>query len=138
MARVHVLVVDDVPTLLTAFQSVLEASGFTVTTAPEGRAAIEEVRRCIPDLVLTDLEMPVLDGWQLLRALKQDHRTHDVPVVATSGVDVSEERVIATGFDALLRKPFTAAELMRTIARFTARSDEPPGPGACCGPRIAA
>ena len=138
MARVHVLVVDDVPTLLAAFQIVLEASGFAVTTAPHGRAAIEEVRRSVPDLVLTDLEMPVLDGWQLLRALKQDHRTHDVPVVATTGVDVPEERAIAAGFDVLLRKPFTAADLIRTIGRFTARSEEPPEPGSCCGPRVAA
>lgn len=138
MARVHILVVDDVPMLRAAFQCVLEASGFTVSVAPHGRAAIEEVRRRIPDLVLIDLEMPVLDGWQLVRALRRDHRTHDIPAVAMTSNDVSAERVAAAGFDVLLEKPFTSTALLNTIRHLTRRPDEPPEPGMSYRPRVAA
>ena len=139
MTRVHVLVVDDAPILRAAFQIALEGLGFTVSIAPDGAAAIAEVRRRIPDLVLVDLEMPVLDGWQLVRALRQDHRTHDIPAVAMTGRDdVSDERAISAGFNALLRKPFTPAELLRSISRLTQRRDEPPEPGMCCRPGRAA
>ena len=130
MPSSHILVVDDVSTLRAILRLVLERFGFTVTEAADGREAIEQARKALPDLVLVDLEMPVLDGWQLVRALRQDSRTSDLPAIAmTVWDDVSIERAISAGFSTMLRKPFTPTELLRAITQLTDPRDEPPALG---------
>ena len=111
----HILVVDDHASVRTALQVVLEDAGYAVTTATDGREALQCILTERPDLVLTDLHMPVMDGRELLAALRA--RALEVPVVLMSldaDVRTVAQRVQAAG---ALPKPFALDHLLETIAR---------------------
>ncbi len=91
----RVLVVDDDPELRRLFQSQLTRAGMKVETAADGAEATEKAPRLGVDLVLADLHMPRMDGWEMLRRLKADHRTREVPVVFLSAADDFRETLAA-------------------------------------------
>ena len=80
-----VLVVDDDPEIVTMVSLRLGKRGYHVITATDGNEALEQARRERPDLVLTDVTMPGLDGFQLAERLRRDERTHGMPVIFSSG-----------------------------------------------------
>ncbi len=90
---------------------------YTVDAVADGALALEAARRQVPDLVLTDIMMPQLDGFGLMRALRADARTADVPVVLLSARAGEEARVeaLAAGADDYLVKPFSARELLARV-----------------------
>jgi len=84
--RARVLVVDDSPTALYLLRTVFESEHYEVVTATDGNEGLDEVRRCAPDLVVTDSVMPGLDGFALLKRLRENPATRLIPVVMlTSG-----------------------------------------------------
>src|SRR5690606_7723452 len=89
-----------------------------VDTAADGREALELARRVPPDLILTDVMMPKLDGFELLAALRGDERTAAVPVVMVSARAGEEARIEAlqAGVDDYLVKPFSARELVARVS----------------------
>jgi len=111
-----VLLVDDNRDMREYVQRLL-TSRFQVVTAQNGREALEKARAALPDLVLTDVMMPEMDGLQLVAALRQDRRTASVPVVLLSARAGEESRVegIQSGADDYLIKPFTAQELLARV-----------------------
>lgn len=116
-----ILVVDDVPAIRAAMRIALEHSGLRVMEAENGRVALEQARLHLPDLVLMDLMMPVLDGWSAARVLRQDCRTGSIPVVAVTALgDLDPVELAAAGFCAHLRKPFTVAQVLEQIQRSVA------------------
>ncbi len=116
-----VLVVDDdsaARDLLTRF---LDREGFEVKTARDGREGLALARRYRPKIVLLDIEMPNVDGWQMLQSLRADPVLSDIPVIMIS---VLHERSVgfAMGADDYLVKPIDRAELKRVLERFNGRS----------------
>ena len=112
-----VLLVDDNADMREYVARLLSGSGFQVQTAPDGEAALETLRRARPDLVLTDVMMPRLDGFGLLRAIRADPALAELPVImlsARAGEDPAIEGFEA-GADDYLSKPFAARELLARV-----------------------
>src|SRR5260221_1440873 len=107
-----VLVVDDEPQNLEVIQGFLEMEGFTVVTAEDGEAALLLLADSRPDLVLLDVRMPGLDGFEVCRRIKENPATIFVPVVIITALQGAQERVrgAAAGADEFLSKPFDNVE----------------------------
>jgi signal transduction histidine kinase len=116
-APARVLVVDDNADMRDYLSSLLSRS-YDVETAANGQLALEHVRERVPDLVLTDVMMPRLDGFGLLAAIRADEMTRSVPVIVISARAGEESRVegLEAGADGYLVKPFSARELLACVA----------------------
>lgn len=88
--RTRLLVVDDSPTALSLLQLVFEGENYDVATARDGVEGLEKIRRSLPDLIVTDSVMPNLDGFGLLRVIRSDPATRDIPVIMLSGSDQAD------------------------------------------------
>ncbi|HET8751108.1 MAG TPA: response regulator [Gaiellaceae bacterium] len=108
-----ILLVDDERTIRTICRVNLEADGLAVLEAKDGREALEEIRRQRPSLVLLDVMMPGLDGWDVARQLAADAETRDIPVVFVSARAAREDRLHAQELGAVgyIVKPFDPLEL---------------------------
>src|SRR5205085_10066619 len=93
--KINILVVEDEPVTLALITRRLEAEGYDVTTAEEGEQAIVKIRERIPDLVILDIMLPVLDGLQTLRFIKEHKPTVNIPVIILSALDDTETKVRA-------------------------------------------
>ena len=110
-----VLVVEDEWAIADWLQSLLAEEGYGVTVASNGRQALDILKHEKPDLVLTDFMMPILDGQQLLAAIRKDPALADIPVVFMSSLQEPAVRQRADGYRAFLRKPFRETELLRVL-----------------------
>jgi putative two-component system response regulator len=110
----RILVVDDDPAIRRFHTCLLEGAGFAVTLAADGHEALSQVEASLPDLVLLDLDMPRLSGYEVCRRLKADARTRFIPVVILTGMGALEARLQAwdLGADDFLAKPFQIAEVL--------------------------
>lgn len=102
-----ILVAEDYTDTRELFQEFLQLQGYDVITAADGAVALEKAREAHPDLVLMDLSMPILDGYEVTRALKQDESTRDIPVLAHSAhaMEVHSNRAREAGCDTVVPKP---------------------------------
>ncbi len=116
-AGVRILVADDNSDMRTYLVRLLTAQNWDVQTVADGRAALDAIRRRPPDLLLTDVMMPQMDGFQLVRALRQDEATATLPIVVLSARAGREAGVegLELGADDYVVKPFTAADLVARI-----------------------
>jgi CheY-like chemotaxis protein len=114
-----ILIADDYEDNRELFRLILEAAGYDVREARDGRECVTMAQINAPDLFLVDLSMPVLDGWGVLRELKADARTRSIPCVAVTAFSDAEGRRPnrEEEFDAYITKPFKSKELLDTIAR---------------------
>ncbi|EYB69569.1 multi-sensor signal transduction histidine kinase [Deinococcus phoenicis] len=114
--RGRVLLVDDNADLREYIARLL-APGHDVQVVPDGQAALEALAESLPDLIITDVMMPRLDGFGLLRALREDPRTRELPVIMLSARAGEEARVqgLTAGADDYLVKPFSARELLAKV-----------------------
>ena len=103
--RPVVLVVDDDLDARIIYRQYLTRMGCRVVTAPDGLKAIAKAKTCRPDVIVMDLLMPRLDGWEATARLKQSRRTKHIPVIALSAVQTSRDRARAAGCDGFLAKP---------------------------------
>lgn len=111
-----VVLVDDSADVRSSVAEVLRAEGFTVIEAADGREGVERTRAAMPDLVLMDLSLPVLDGAAAMRIIKSFVPTRGIPVVALTGLSLSPSDLHALGFDAALRKPCAPHVLLECVA----------------------
>jgi two-component system KDP operon response regulator KdpE len=120
----HVLVVDDEPALARALQINLRAHGWTVTTAPDGRSALDAVATIHPDVVLLDLGLPDMDGMQVIEGIRG---WTSVPIVVLSARQHGEDKVEALdiGADDYVTKPFAMQEVLARLRAAVRRSQEP-------------
>ena len=114
--RRSILVVDDEAGTIDVLIAVLADAGYVATGASNGQEALARLRGALPDLVLLDLEMPVLDGAETLRALLAEPRLASLNVVLMSGIPESMVKRRCRGHRAFLRKPFSLDELLETVA----------------------
>jgi cyclic di-GMP phosphodiesterase len=125
----RILLVDDLPENLEILEGLLEPEGFVLDRARDGQEAVEQALAQPPDLILMDVSMPRLNGFDACRKLKEDERTHLVPVVLVTGLTAREDRIkgIAAGCDDFLTKPIDSEQLLartRTLLRQKALVDE--------------
>jgi CheY-like chemotaxis protein len=113
-----ILVVDDDPEIVSMLSTRLVARGYRVSTASDGRAAIERAKRELPDLVLLDVMMPGKSGWEVARALKQDPVTQSIKIVMVTAIGENVNAMTSPlyGADAHIDKPFEFERLERVIA----------------------
>ena len=121
---IHVLVVDDSKSYRAAVASALTGAGHRVTEAEHGLDALGKAMKEPPDLVLTDVQMPVMDGWQLLRLMRARDKTKGVPVVFLTTLDSDADRIkgYELGIDDFIAKPSAAEELLARAHRVVARA----------------
>lgn len=114
-----VLVVDDDPGSLEIAEMVLAYYGAMVLTAVNGREGLALMRKYRPRMIITDLSMPVMDGWELIKALKHDRALSDIPVVALTAHAMAgdRERALAAGCHNYLTKPLTPSSFIRDLMR---------------------
>ena len=127
---VKALIVDDEAELSGMLALRLRAAGLEVRTAPDGAAGLAEARRWRPDVVMADLQMPGLDGWQLCAALRADEPLSRVPVLLMTAWQTADlpARACAAGAAGVLLKPFDERRLPRALtalARKRPRSARP-------------
>lgn len=113
----RLLVVDDEPNLLRAVAACLKTAGYEVSTARSAREALVQLAEAIPDLLVSDIRMPGMDGYQLARQLRGSPRTALVPIVFLTAKDETADRVegFRAGVDAYLTKPFEPEELIAVV-----------------------
>lgn len=121
----RVLAVDDEPHILKLVSFALSSRGFDVLEAADGLAAIEIARAEQPDLILLDVMMPALDGYEACRRLKADEATAHIPVVMLSAKSQQAERStgIACGAIDYICKPFTPKDLVGEVRRILGESE---------------
>ena len=113
-----ILIVEDHPTMRDAMRLVLEEDGHQVEDASDGEAGIAMVREHAPDVVLLDLNIPVVSGAEVLETLKADPATSEVlVVVVTATGEEGRRKAIAQGADGYITKPFSPLALLQTVAR---------------------
>jgi two-component system sensor histidine kinase/response regulator len=119
LASSRILVVDDEPCILDVLEAALADAGAVVKTAPDGASAIAAVETDTPDLILLDLRMPRMDGWEVLKHLAASPRTARIPVaLQTSAEDyTSLDHARREGVAAFISKPFRLPEVVETCRR---------------------
>jgi CheY-like chemotaxis protein len=119
-----VLVVDDYEDAREMYAEYLQYSGFRVAEARTGVEAMEKAFELLPDLILMDLSLPVMDGWEATRRLKADPRTKAIPVVALTGHALAGHSEVArkAGCDAFVTKPCLPDALVMEVRRVLERS----------------
>jgi CheY-like chemotaxis protein len=113
----RLLLVEDNEETRDGLSRYLRRKGYEVLTAPDGRQGLEAARAAPPDLVLMDMSLPVLDGWEATRQLKADPQTRHVPVIALTAHAMAEDRekALAVGCDEYETKPVEFARLLGKI-----------------------
>ena len=101
------LVVDDDADARRMYAEYLRSRGWTVFTAGDGRAGLDKVHDLTPDLVVLDLAMPRVDGWTVLKQLRESSWTSRIPIVVVSALQTSRDEALRAGADAYLAKPCT-------------------------------
>jgi DNA-binding response OmpR family regulator len=117
MAPATVLVVDDDPVILKLLEVNFEMEGFTVVRAADGAEGLERARAVLPDIVILDVMMPRMTGYEVAKALREDERTADIPIIfVTARAQSSDvERGMELGVDDYVTKPFDPLDLIARV-----------------------
>lgn len=112
-----VMVIDDEPAIHKLLQTILEHEGFQIMGMEERKKARETVTRSRPDVIILDIMMPEVDGFQILKMLKEDEDTRDIPVLVLTVRSLPEDRekAISLGVDLYMTKPFQPSELVEAV-----------------------
>lgn len=124
--EITLLVVEDDPAMLVAFQDVLEGAGFHVIAAQNGQVALEKLETIKPDLILSDISMPVMDGYQLFEAVRERPGGAVIPFIFLTARGTREDIFAgkSLGADDYITKPVTTRELLAAVRARIQRSDE--------------
>lgn len=116
-STIAILVVEDSPTQALELQFALEGRGFKVDTSPNGRAAVEKLSRFVPTIVISDVLMPEMDGYELCRHMKNNEFLRDIPVILLTALSDPKEiiRGLESGADNFITKPFREDILVARI-----------------------
>jgi DNA-binding response OmpR family regulator len=123
MAGERVLIADDDPIILNFLSALLRDKGYQVITAEDGKRTLEAAIIYNPDVIVTDLVMPYMDGFEIIKVLKGEPRLKNIPVIILSMKDKEEDIVkgLEEGADDYIIKPFNALELATRIKKLLER-----------------
>ena len=124
-ARLQALVVDDEPHIAALFGETLASEGFEIIVAVDGMAALRRAREHAPDLIVLDIGLPGLDGFEVCKALRKES---DAPIVIVSARGAEVDRIVGLelGADDYLTKPFSPRELIARVRAIMRRSGQAP------------
>jgi len=119
MANKRILIVEDDFDNTTLVRLLLEREGFDVFTADNGEKGLAVTKSEQPDLIVLDLDMPVMDGWRMIEKIKEDKGTRDIPIVVVTAHLLHDERFKAfdAGCEGYVSKPFQVRELVAEVKR---------------------
>jgi two-component system, cell cycle response regulator DivK len=115
----HVLLVDDSVDVLESHGAILTGAGYRVSFASDGRQAVAQALALRPDVILMDLQMPDLDGWEATRLIRSDLRTHHIPIIALTGHGLRRyaDRSFDAGCSSFVEKSCSSASLLEEVER---------------------
>ena len=113
----RILVVEDTADLLANIIDVLEMEGYSVTSASNGKEALRQLSKVHPNLIITDLLMPVMNGFDLISEIRKNAKMDNIVILVYSAMPAqeSEKKVLALGANAYLKKPSTLEALVETV-----------------------
>ena len=114
----HILCIEDEPEMIDLIRLILGRRGFEVIGAGGGKEGLEKMRQSKPDLVLLDLMMPDIDGWEVYQQMKADEKTKDIPVIVVTAKAQSIDKVLGLHIakvDDYIAKPFSPQELLNSV-----------------------
>jgi len=119
MPPARILIADDYDDNRELLRLMLEGAGYSVRETRDGRECVAAARAELPDIVLIDLSMPVLDGWGALNELRADERTRSLHCIAVTAfaAEQDRQRALNAGFDAYLAKPYRSKDLLDLVER---------------------
>ena len=125
----HILIVEDEIDIANLVAFNLERSGFQVTIASDGREGLEKVLQKQPSLVILDLMLPGMDGYQVLKEMQRDSRSHAIPVLMLTAKGQIDDRIkgLELGADDYITKPFSPKELILRVKAIIKRNRSTPG-----------
>ena len=116
MISTRVLIVDDEPNIVISLEFLMKQQGYETATVADGRAALTEADRFRPDLVLLDITLPELDGFQVCEQLRAEHGSGMRIIMLTArGQEAEVAKGLALGADAYVTKPFSTRDLVGTV-----------------------
>jgi len=120
MAGEKILVVEDNEVNSELITAILQSKGYAVLSATNGQLAVEEAERSMPALILMDMQLPVMDGYQTTRLIRQTPRLKHIPIIAITSYAMKgdRERVLACGCDGYIVKPIDTRVLPRLVLEF--------------------
>jgi two-component system response regulator VicR len=137
VTKKRVLCIEDQPEMIDLFRLILERRGYIVEGALGGREGLDAIEKSLPDLILLDLMMPDMDGWEVFRQIKAREGWKDLPIVVITAKAQEIDKVLGlqiAGVDDYITKPFAPSDLIRSLERFLGSSsgdkdeDEEMGP----------
>ena len=113
----RILVVEDQEDLRGILRDLLVSSGYEMLEAADGQAGVDKAKTEKPDLILMDIQMPIMDGYEATRQIKADPNLKSIPIVAVSSFAMKgdEEKARASGCDHYITKPYSPMQLLRTV-----------------------
>jgi two-component system, cell cycle response regulator DivK len=116
----RILVVEDQPDNRQIMRDLLTSAGYELIEAEDGEAGVRLAREHRPDLILMDIQLPVLDGYEATRRIKGDPELRSIPIVVVTSYALSgdDEKARAAGCDAYVAKPFSPRHLLATVRQF--------------------
>ena len=123
-----VVCVEDEPEMIDLYRLILNRRGFEVIGADGGREGLEVIRQHLPDLVLLDLMMPDIDGWEVYKQLKADPATSKIPVIVVTAKAQSIDKVLGLHIaqvDDYISKPFSPQELLDSVEKVLSGRQQP-------------
>ena len=114
----HILCIEDEPEMIDLIRLILSRRGFEVVGAAGGKEGLEKVRENPPDLILLDLMMPDMDGWEVYQQIKADEKTKNIPVIVVTAKAQSIDKVLGLHIakvDDYIAKPFSPQDLLNSV-----------------------
>jgi CheY-like chemotaxis protein len=123
---IKVFIAEDNAVNRELLRELLESRGYTVVEACDGEEALDRIEQTQPDILLLDIGMPVLDGFAVLRQLRENPRLAALPAVAVTAYAMQgdRERILSSGFDGYLSKPIDARSLVEELERLLGKRDK--------------
>ena len=112
-----ILVVDDEPNIVLSLEFIMQQEGYDVRIAKDGEAALKAIREKVPDLVLLDIMMPAMSGYEVCQRIRANPEWKDIRIVmlTAKGREVDQEKGMAMGADEYITKPFATRDLMARV-----------------------
>jgi DNA-binding response OmpR family regulator len=117
-----VVYIEDEPEMVDLVRMILQRKGIDIFAASGGKQGLTKIREILPDLILLDLMMPDMDGWEILRQIKEGESTCKIPVIVISAKDQIVDKALGlqvTNVDDYIVKPFSSQQLIDSIERLT-------------------
>ena len=123
-----VLIVEDNPKNMKLMRDLMRMQGYQTLEAPDGPAGLEAARQHRPDLILMDIQLPQMDGYEVTRRLKAQEETKQIPVIAVTSFAMKgeEDRAREAGCDAYVSKPIDIRKLVETVQGFLPKKESSP------------